>query len=111
MEITEVRVKLYGDERLKAFVNVIFDDAFIVRGVKVIDGPKGLFVSMPSRARADGTYQDICHPLNGSMRDCIEKAILRGYEKVAITVQPSQAQVANSQVGANNDSPRDAVSA
>jgi len=90
MEITEVRVKLYGDERLKAFVNVIFDDAFIVRGVKVIDGPKGLFVSMPSRPRADGTYQDICHPLNGSMRDSIETAILRGYEKLAVPIQPKQ---------------------
>jgi stage V sporulation protein G len=52
MEITEVRVHLRNrDEKegkLKAFVTVTFDNAFVVRDLKVIDGKKGLFVAMPS---------------------------------------------------------------
>lgn len=79
MEITEVRVTLRGEEKLKAFANVTFDGEFVVRGVKVIQGGNGYFVSMPSRRRVDGTYQDICHPVNPPMRRKLELAVLDAY--------------------------------
>jgi stage V sporulation protein G len=51
MEITEVRVFLKEgpDKKLKAYATLTFDDCFVVRNVKVIQGNKGLFVAMPSR--------------------------------------------------------------
>ena len=51
MEITEVRVKLMDEpgERLQAFCSITFDDAFVVRDLKVIEGATGPFVAMPSR--------------------------------------------------------------
>lgn len=51
MDITEVRVKLVTDNesRLQAFCSVTFDREFVVRDLKVIDGPNGPFVAMPSR--------------------------------------------------------------
>jgi stage V sporulation protein G len=81
VEITEVRITLRDEEKLKAFANVTFDDAFVVRGLKVINGTNGYFVSMPSRKRPDGTYQDIAHPINNEMRATIEKAVLGAYEE------------------------------
>jgi len=81
VEITEVRITLRDEEKLKAFANVTFDDAFVVRGLKVINGTNGYFVSMPSRKRPDGTYQDIAHPINNEMRRMIEDAVLGEYEK------------------------------
>ncbi len=55
MQVTEVRVKLMGrkGERLKAFCSVTFDGEFVVRDVKIIEGPNGLFVAMPSRQLSD----------------------------------------------------------
>lgn len=55
MEITEVRTKLINnkDERLKAFCSVTFDNEFVVRDIKVIEGVKGIFVAMPSRKMSD----------------------------------------------------------
>lgn len=55
MVITEVRIKLMEDnnERLQAFCSVTFDDAFVIRDLKIIDGTRGLFVAMPSRKLAD----------------------------------------------------------
>ncbi|MFQ6009361.1 MAG: septation protein SpoVG family protein, partial [Candidatus Zixiibacteriota bacterium] len=41
-----------------------FDNAFVIRGMKVIKGSRGYFVAMPSRKRPDGTYQDVAHPVN-----------------------------------------------
>lgn len=51
MQITEVRVKLMEEpgERLKAFCSITFDDSFVVRDLKIIEGANGPFVAMPSR--------------------------------------------------------------
>ena len=57
MVITEVRIKLMDDnnenERLQAFCSVTFDNAFVVRDLKIIEGTKGSFVAMPSRKLTD----------------------------------------------------------
>ncbi|MFC1545615.1 septation regulator SpoVG [Gemmatimonadota bacterium] len=81
MKITEVRVSLCNEERLKAFANITFDDEFVIRGLKVIEGHNGFFVSMPSRRRSDGTYQDIAHPINSAMRTMLEETVLAAYEE------------------------------
>jgi stage V sporulation protein G len=51
VDITEVRVKLMDEpgERLQAFCSITFDDAFVVRDLKIIEGGTGPFVAMPSR--------------------------------------------------------------
>jgi len=51
MEITEVRVflKESPDKKLKAYATVTFDNAFVVRNIKVIEGTSGFFIAMPSR--------------------------------------------------------------
>ncbi|MCM8757661.1 MAG: SpoVG family protein [Candidatus Omnitrophica bacterium] len=51
MEITEVRIflKESPDKKLKAYATVTFDNAFVVRNIKVIEGQSGLFIAMPSR--------------------------------------------------------------
>jgi stage V sporulation protein G len=69
MEITQVRVFPVEEEKLKAFVSVIFDD-------------NGLFISMPSKKRKNGTFRDIAHPLNNETRRRIEEHIIRKYREV-----------------------------
>jgi len=81
MEITEVRLTLRSEDRLKAFVSITFDNAFVVRGLKVIDGNTGLFVAMPSRRRKDGEFRDIAHPINNETRQMIEDAVLSEYRR------------------------------
>ena len=51
MEITEVRIKLMEEasERLQAFCSITFDNSFVIRDLKIIDGSNGPFVAMPSR--------------------------------------------------------------
>jgi stage V sporulation protein G len=51
MEITEIRVfqKEGQDKKLKAYATITFDNSFVVRNIKVIQGSNGLFIAMPSR--------------------------------------------------------------
>ena len=82
MEITDVKVIPVDDEKLKAFVSIVFDSCFVVTDIKIIHGPKGLFVSMPSKKRKDGTFKDIAHPLNNQMRQYLEEKVLGVYKQV-----------------------------
>jgi stage V sporulation protein G len=81
VEITEVRIILRDEDKLKGFANVTFDNAFVVRGMKIISGNNGYFISMPSRKRPDGTHQDVAHPVNNEARRLIEEKILAAYEE------------------------------
>jgi stage V sporulation protein G len=82
MVITEVKVFLAKNGgRLKAYATVVFDNEFIVRDLKIIEGHKGLFVSMPSRKKKDGTFRDIVHPLNADSRRRIEDKVIREYKR------------------------------
>ncbi|WP_022670567.1 septation regulator SpoVG [Hippea alviniae] len=93
MEITEVRVSpIEGDEKLKGFATVIFDNEFVVRDLKIISGQKGLFVAMPSRKMKDGSFKDVAHPLNNDMRQRLEKAVLEEYEKAKEAKQQEEQQ-------------------
>ncbi|MGH9461544.1 MAG: septation regulator SpoVG [Vicinamibacteria bacterium] len=80
MEITEVRVFPVEDEKLKAFVSIILDNCFVISDIKIIHGPKGLFISMPSKKRKDGTFRDIAHPLNSDTRRMMEEKVLNCYQ-------------------------------
>jgi stage V sporulation protein G len=80
VEITEVRITIRNEEKLKAYASITFDNCFVVRGLKVISSFNGYFVSMPSRKRKNGSYQDIAHPINNEMRKLIEDAVLDAFE-------------------------------
>jgi len=82
VDVTEVRVFPVDEDKLRAYVTVTFDHCFVVRDLKLIRGNTGLFVSMPSKRRKDGTYKDIAHPLNNETRRMIEEKIIAEYEKM-----------------------------
>ena len=81
MKITEIRISLRDDNKLKAFASITLDNCFVIRGLKIIEGAKGVFVAMPSRKRPDGTYQDVAHPINNETRDWMEGLIITAYKE------------------------------
>ena len=81
MEITEVRVHLRSEDRLKAFATVTFDRCFVVRNMKVIAGEKGLILCMPSRKMPDGSFKDIAHPISAEFRSVLEEKVFVCYEQ------------------------------
>jgi stage V sporulation protein G len=81
MQITEVRVFPVDEEKLKAYASIVLDACFIVNDLKVIEGKRGLFISMPSRRRKRGGYRDVAHPLNNETRRMIEEHVLAEYQR------------------------------
>jgi stage V sporulation protein G len=86
MQITGSKLSLVDDPSLKAVIAITFDDCFVVKGIKVIQGEQGLFVAMPSRKLPDGTYQDVAFPTVPELRDEIRTLVLERYEAALTTL-------------------------
>jgi stage V sporulation protein G len=83
MKITDVRVrKVEGETRLKGVASITIDDAFAVHELRIIEGNEGLFVAMPSRKAADGTFRDIAHPINVEARKMVEEVVLEAFNNL-----------------------------
>jgi len=89
MDITQVKVFPVNEEKLKAYVSIVLDECFLVSDLKVIQGPNGLFISMPSKRKKNGEFKDIAHPLNRDTRERMEKRILDEYGRV-VAKEPGQ---------------------
>jgi stage V sporulation protein G len=71
-----------GDTSLKAFCDIAVCDSFLVKGVKVVEGKNGLFVSMPREQGKDEKWHDTFYPLTKDVREKLQNAILeKFYEK------------------------------
>ena len=57
-----------------------FCGVFVVTGIKVIDGKKGAFVSMPQYKSKDGEWKDSSFPITGEFREELSEAVLEAYE-------------------------------
>ena len=80
MEITDVKIRrTFETAPLKAVASVTFDGQFAVHDIKVISTEDQLFIVMPSRKNADGSYRDIAHPINSPFRGELESAVLTAY--------------------------------
>ena len=95
MEITQVKIFLVNEEKLKAYVSIVLDDCFLVSDLKVIHGPNGLFISMPSKRKKNGEFKDVAHPLNRETREMMERRILEEYEKARAQAPPSAEEPAH----------------
>lgn len=83
MKITSVKVKKLpeeADSRLIGVATAVIDKVFIIKDIKIIKGDNGLFLAMPSQKMPDGSYNDICHPLNKDCRQLFEQAIFKEYD-------------------------------
>lgn len=80
MAITDVRIKkVNGKTKIVARASVTFDSAFVVHGFSIVNGNKGLFVSMPTVKDKDGDYVDIARPITSDGRTAIIKKIMDAY--------------------------------
>ena len=85
MLITDIRVRhLFSPQdtsHLRAFVSVTFDNMLAVHDIRVIEKGDKMFVSMPSAPDRSGKHRDIVHPINSTMREQIETAIIARYKE------------------------------
>lgn len=80
-EITEVRIyKMENSGNLRAYATVTLDNSYAVHGLKVLEGEKGLWVSMPAtKSKKTGEFKDVFHPISQEAREGLINAVLEKY--------------------------------
>lgn len=88
----EVRIhSIQPNEAVKGSASININGAFAIRGVKIIEGSNGLFVSMPSY-KAGNEYRDICFPITPECRQQLNDAVIGAYEQALMQSQNSMAK-------------------
>jgi stage V sporulation protein G len=64
---------------MKAFADIVVNDAVLLKGIRVIEGKKGLFVSMPKLQGKDKKWYDTIMPLNIEVKNQISEVVLKAY--------------------------------
>jgi stage V sporulation protein G len=72
--------RLEGDSKLKAFVDVAIGD-FIVKGLRILQGQKGLFLGMPQEKAKDGKWYNAFYPKTKEARQNLTEKVLAAYEE------------------------------
>ena len=78
MEVSRMH-KLDGTGATKAFADLSVEDSFVIKGLRVVEGEKGLFVVMPREEGRDGKWYNTVVPLTREIKDEIEKIVLEAY--------------------------------
>lgn len=73
--------KLNGSARVKAFADIKVNDSILIKGLSIIEGQKGLFVSMPREKGNNSQWYDSVRPLNKEARAEIQNAVLEAYNE------------------------------
>ena len=74
-----------------AMASLTIGGCFAVRGVKVVQGRNGPFVSMPQAKDGKGEYQDVCFPISKEVREQVSKLVLDKYNAQKDNAQPQNA--------------------
>jgi stage V sporulation protein G len=72
--------RLPEGSRLKAFVDVSVNDALLIKGLRVVDGKAGLFVSMPQEQGRDKRWYDLVRCLNEDIQGMISEKVISAYQ-------------------------------
>lgn len=106
----QYEVRIYpsrSDGALRANATVNLNGAFALTNIRVMEGSKGLFVSMPQYRGKNGEYKDICFPCTKESRAAFDKAVLGAYEQTLAqnqnqTTSPAQKVPAGQQQEQSN---------
>ena len=73
--------RLPDSKKLKAFVDVSINDKLLIKGLRVVDGGKGLFVSMPQELGKNERWYDRVRCLNKEVQTLVSQKVLEAYKE------------------------------
>jgi len=72
--------RLEGESKVKAFCDLVFGDLFLVKGFRVVEGEKGLFVGMPQQQGKQGKWFTVFWPITTELKEYIGEVIMQAYK-------------------------------
>lgn len=76
-----------GNSKTKAFVDLALDDTLVIKGLTLVEGKKGLFLSFPSKKGKDGNYYNSVYSLDKEWMGLLQDACVKKYNECNQTSQ------------------------
>lgn len=80
MEIKVTNIALQNEKNILARASIVLNDCLAIRGVKIVDGKNGAFVSMPSY-QSNGRFVEVCFPTTGEFRQQLTDSVIEAYQQ------------------------------
>ena len=85
LAVTQVQVFPFKEGpslgHMKGLAQMVLNDQMVIRGLRVMDGVNGLFVSYPLDPFYKGEdFKSICNPITRQLREHIENCVLEKYQ-------------------------------
>lgn len=84
-EVLNVKVdkitRLENGSKLKAFCDLVFGDLFLVKGFRVVESEKGMFVGMPQQRSIQGKWFNVFMPASNEVKEYINEVVLAAYQE------------------------------
>lgn len=71
-----------GNSKTKAFIELVLDNTLVIKGMALVEGSKGLFLSFPSSKGKDGKYYNSIYSMNKEFTGLLEEACIKKYNAV-----------------------------
>jgi stage V sporulation protein G len=71
--------RIEGNSSVRAFVDVALNECLLLKGLRVVEGRKGLFVSMPREKGKDNRWYETIHPMSKQVKESISTTVLSAY--------------------------------
>ena len=86
--VTDVRIspikQIEGLTHTKALAEIVFNDQLLIRGIRVVEGENGLYISYPfpfhPTTGEDGQPRSTVFPITNVLRDHVEAVVLEKYQ-------------------------------
>lgn len=81
LDLKVVRLHRYdGESKTKAFADIAIGD-FIIKGLRIVQGQKGLFLAMPQEKSKDGKWYNVFYPVTKEARQDLADLVLAAYQE------------------------------
>lgn len=77
-----------GSSKTKAFIDLSLDDTLVIKGLTLVEGKNGLFLSFPSTKGKDGKYYSSVYSLDKEWTELLQDACVKKYNECNQTSQP-----------------------
>jgi stage V sporulation protein G len=76
-----------GTSNTKAFIDLTVDDTLVIKGLTLVEGKKGLFLSFPSKKGKDKKYYNSIYSLDKEWKQLLQDACIKKYNECNQTSQ------------------------
>ena len=82
MKVTDIKIRLKDEKKVKAIVEVTLDNQLIIHGIRLVQTDKAFVITMPNFKGKGDKYLDLVHPANADFRKYLTDEIVTKYQEL-----------------------------